>query len=88
MLVQKRFGRKVPLPSKMEIKRDLILMGKADMLVEDFNKGGGSKEDINDLIMRLVDEHHISSDRAQMLINRCDRGRAAPANASEDMGGL
>jgi hypothetical protein len=57
MRMQKRFGRKVPLPSTMEIKRDLMAMGNADMLVDAFERRGGTREDFSNLIADLVDDN-------------------------------
>jgi hypothetical protein len=88
MMAQKRFGRKIPLSSKMEIKRDLVLMGRADTLTENFNKDGGSEEDLARIINELIDEHRISLSRAQMLINRCVRDRVRLADASQNKVGL
>lgn len=76
MIGQKRFGRKIPLPSTMEIKRDLILMGEADVIINKLGNESIGNEEIAAVISRLVDEHHISSDRAQMLINRSKKALA------------
>ena len=65
MQFQKRFGRKIPVPSTMEIKRDLVVMAKIDALIDTLEKEGGSSEDLAAILTKLVDEHHISSDRAQ-----------------------
>jgi hypothetical protein len=88
MMAQKRFGRKIPLSSKMEIKRDLVLMGRADTLAENFNKDGGGEEGLAEIIKELIDERRISLSRAQMLINRCVRDRVRLADASQDKVGL
>jgi hypothetical protein len=85
MLSQKRFGRKIPVPSTMEIKRDLVLMSKIDALIDTLEKEGGSSEDLSAIVARLVDEHQISSDRARMLIDRYGRRKAALATAGQDL---
>jgi hypothetical protein len=82
MMVQKRFGRKMPLPSTMEIKRELVLMGRADSIIEEFKKEGGSEGDLVGTIKGLIDEHRISPDQAQMLINRSGYKRAGPSDIS------
>jgi DNA-binding transcriptional regulator YbjK len=85
MQFQKRFGRKIPVPSTMEIKRDLVVMTKVDALIDTLEKEGRSSEDLAAILAKLVDEHHISSDRAQMLISRYDRKKAAPVTDNQDL---
>ena len=81
MIGQKRFGRKIPLPSTMEIKRELVLMSKTDEIIDKFENDGGGSEELAAIVAGLIEEHHISSDRAQMLINRYGRSKAALATA-------
>lgn len=83
MQFQKRFGRKIPVPSTMEIKRDLVVMSKIDTLIESLEEEGRSSEDLAAILAKLVDEHHISSVRAQLLINRYGRRKAGPVTANQ-----
>ena len=82
MIGQKRFGRKIPLPSTMEIKRELVLMSKTDEIIDKFENDGGSSEELAAIVAGLIEERHISSDRAQMLISRYGRRKVALATAS------
>lgn len=82
MIGQKRFGRKIPLPSTMEIKRALVLMSKTDKIINKFENDGGSSEELATIFAGLIEERHISSDGAQMLISRYGRRKVALATAS------
>ena len=79
MIGQKRFGRKIPLPSTTEIRRDLILMTKVDAIVRTMKNEFRSSEDLAAAISGLIDENQISRSRAKMLINGYGRGKAALA---------
>jgi hypothetical protein len=74
MLTQKRFGRKVPLPSSMQIKRDLQEMHHAETLVEALGNFGVSKKDFRVMIAELLINKSISSNQARMLTIRYDPG--------------
>jgi hypothetical protein len=82
MIDQKRFGRKIALPSTVEIKRELVLMSKTDAIVDKFENEGGSSEELAAIVAGLIEERHISSERAQILINGFGRRKAAFATAS------
>jgi hypothetical protein len=84
MLIQKRFGRKMRLPSTVEIRRDLAAMTKVDALVDVLEKQGGTSEELAAVVASMIDEHEISPDRAQMLINRFGRRKAALATPAGD----
>jgi hypothetical protein len=80
MLNQKRFGRKVSIPSTMEIKRDLMDMAHADTVVKSFKNRGLTREDFGDMVSSLVADGLLSLDRAQVLTLRFER--TDPQNAS------
>ena len=85
MMPQKRFGRKIPLPSTFEIKRDLMIMSTTDALIDALDNQHGTDLDLNNIITNLTTQYHISSDRAQMLINRFGRGKAVLSTAGQDL---
>ena len=84
MIPQKRFGRKVPLPSTIEIKRDLMIMRTTDALIDALDKQHRTDLDLDSVIANLTAEYHISPDRAQMLVNRFDRGKVVLSSAGQD----
>ena len=83
MIGQKRFGRKLSLRSKMEIKRDLTMMGKADDIILRLNTENLSQEEFAAIVSGLIAEHHLTPERAQMLLGLYGRGKAAPASTGE-----
>jgi hypothetical protein len=80
-----RFGRKQRLPSTIQIKHDLIEMGQADILLFEIRKQSCATEELKNIIDGLIAEHHISRDRAKMLINRFGREKATLAAAGNDL---
>ncbi len=80
-----RFGRLTRLPSKAEIKRDLRMMSAADTLVASLSKQSGTREELAGIITGLIDQYHISPDRAHMLIDRFGRTQPALANAGSEL---
>jgi hypothetical protein len=80
-----RFGRKQRLPSTIQIKHDLVEMGRADTLLRELRKQPCTVEELNSIIGGLIAEHHISGDRAKMLISRFGREKAALASAGYDL---
>lgn len=80
-----RFGRLTRLPSKAEIKRDLRMMSAADTLVASLSKQSGTREELAGIITGLMDQYHISPDRAHMLIDRFGRTQPALANAGSEL---
>lgn len=80
-----RFGRKQRLPSTAQIKHDLVEMGRADTLLSELRKQSCTAKELNGVIDGLIAEHHISGDRAKMLVNRFGREKAAPASAGDDL---
>lgn len=80
-----RFGQVIRLPSTVEIKRDLKIMTAADTLVAAFTKQSGAREELAGIITRLIDQYHISPDRAHMLLDRFGRTQLALENAGEEL---
>lgn len=72
MADRKRFGRKLRLPSTIQIKHDLVEMGRADTLLFDLRKQSCTAKELSSIIDGLIAEHHLSRARAKMLINRLD----------------
>ena len=84
MLNQKRFGRKVSIPSTMEIKRDLMDMAHADTVVKSFKNRGLTREDFGDMVSSLVADGLLSLDRAQVLTLRFERTDPQSASRLDD----
>lgn len=70
MLKQVRFGRKLRVPSTSVIKHELRMMAATDLLVEGLRSGGRTPKEIGAVVGSLIDEYHISVDRAHMLMDR------------------
>lgn len=84
MLNQKRFGRKISIPSTMEIKRDLMDMAHADTVVKSFKNRGLTREDFGDVVSSLVADGLLSLDRAQVLTLRFERTDPQSASLVDD----
>ena len=65
-----KFGRKLPMPSSVQIKHDLRMMSAADTLVEAVSTKNYTPQDMSQLIDSLAEKYGISSDRVQKLSNR------------------
>ena len=74
-----RFGRKIPMPSTIEIKHDLRLMATADAIVATTAEGrsADSDEQLAAIVGDLAAKHGLSHDRAAMLVTRFGIGRDA-----------
>jgi hypothetical protein len=84
MLNQKRFGRKISIPSTMEIKRDLMDMAHADTVVKSFKNRGLTRDDFGDVVSSLVTDGLLSLDRAQVLTLRFERTDPQSASLVND----
>lgn len=73
MFNQKRFGRKISIPSTMEIKRDLMDMAHADTVVTSFKGRGVTRDEFKTMVSGLVADDLLSPDRAQILTLRFER---------------
>lgn len=84
MLNQKRFGRKISVPSMMEIKRDLMNMAHADTVVKSFKDRGLTRDEFGDVVSSLVADGLLSRDRAEVLTVRFDRTDPQSASLVDD----
>ncbi len=73
-----RFGRKIPMPSTVEIKHDLRLMEAADAIV------AGTAEQRDAIVGDLATKHGLPHDRAMMLAARLGIGRESLEGAAHD----
>ncbi|MCJ2087416.1 hypothetical protein MKK88_15700 [Methylobacterium sp. E-005] len=83
MFHQKRFGRKISVPSTIEIKRDLMDMAHADTVVTLFKGRGVTNDEFKTMVSGLVADDLLSPDRAQRLtlrFARADAENAGPAS--------
>lgn len=65
-----RFGRKMRLPSTVEIKHELTMMAAADALAIALREQKCSDSEFVEIIEEVQIRYHISRDRANMLLNR------------------
>lgn len=79
MLDRKRFGRKISIPSTMEIRRDLLEMAHADTVVESFKGRGVTREEFATMMSGLVADNLLSLNRARMLTLRFERAGSETA---------
>jgi len=78
-----KFGRRLPMPSSVQIKHDLKLMAAADTLVEAVRTKDCTAKELSLLISELTGQYRISPDRAQRLSDRFGaEQKAAPIVAS------
>ena len=78
-----KFGRKLPMPSLVEIKHDLRMMTATDALVEAMRTKDYTQEEMSYFIDSLAEKYGISSDRVQKLSSRFGvTQRAEPIAAS------
>jgi len=61
------------------------MMSAADTLVATFSKQNGTREELAGIITGLMDQYHISPDRAHMLIDRFGRAQLARENAGDEL---
>ncbi len=75
-----RYGRKIPMPSTIEIKHELRLMAAADALSH-----AATPEEIGHIVDDLAAKHGLSSERAAMLVERFGIGRQTLEGAAQDL---
>ena len=83
-----RFGRKIPMPSTIEIKHDLRLMATADAIAAATAgeaQGADSAARLAAIVGDLATKHGLSPDRAMMLVARFGIGRQALEGAGQDL---
>lgn len=67
MLKEKRFGRKIPLPSTMEIRRGLEAMAQVDTIVASFKAWSTTKEELVTLLAELIERKVLTAHQARRL---------------------
>lgn len=80
-----RFGRKVRLPSTFEIKRELMMMVKADAIAAALKAQECSADDFADILEELNIKYHVSRDRVNMLLCRFGPGWSGAMEAAKSL---
>ena len=80
-----RFGRKLAIPSTIQIKTDLRMMDAADTLASDGSDPATSDEDRRHAAGDLAAKHGISIERATMLVDRHGAARHALEAAAQTL---
>jgi len=70
MSTELRFGRKMRLPSIIEIKRELTMMAAADAIAIALKGQKCSAGNFAEIMGELTVKYHVSRDRANMLFSR------------------
>ncbi|WP_336492475.1 hypothetical protein [Methylobacterium nigriterrae] len=65
-----KFGRKVPMPSMVQIKHGLKMMAATDALVGAVREKNFTPEELSQLITELTEKYGIPPDRARILSSR------------------
>lgn len=78
-----RFGRKLAIPSTIQIKTDLRMMEAVDTLAADDSARPMSDEDRRHAAGDLALKHGISIERATMLVDRHGMARHALEAAAQ-----
>jgi len=86
MVNQKRFGRKISVPSTMEIRRELVNMAHADTVVKLFKGRGVTRDEFEKMVSGLVADNLLSPNRAQILTLRFGRTEPESASLVDDRG--
>jgi hypothetical protein len=81
MLKEKRFGRKIPLPSTMEIRRGLEAMAQADTIVAALRARATTKEEFATLLADLIERKVLTPDQARRLSDHFSRIGSDTASA-------
>lgn len=68
MLDRKRFGRKISIPSTMEIRRDLLEMAHADTVVESFKSRGVTREEFATMMSGSVADNLLSQSGSDVTL--------------------
>ncbi|WP_456016565.1 hypothetical protein [Methylorubrum populi] len=80
-----RFGRKIRLPSTIEIKHSLTMMAAADTLAVALKEQKCSASDFLELMEELNKKYHVSRDRANMLLSRFGPGQSEVMKAARSL---
>lgn len=80
-----RFGRKMRLPSTIEIKHGLTMMATADALAAALKGQECSASDFAEIMKELNIKYHVSRDRANMLLSRFGPGRSEVMDAAKSL---
>lgn len=85
MTTMLRFGRRIRLPSTIEIKRDLKMMATADTLAAALKGQECSASDFAEIMEELNGKYHVSRDRVNMLRSRFGPIQSAILDAAKSL---
>lgn len=80
-----RFGRRVRLPSTVEIKHKLTMMASADALAAALEDQKCSASDFVEILRELNIKYNVSRDRVHMILSRFGPGRSEMMEAAKSL---
>lgn len=80
-----RFGRKMRLPSTIEIKHDLTMMATADTLAAALKGHECSASNLVEIMEEINKRYYISQDTANMLLSRFGPGQSEVMEAAKSL---
>jgi len=63
----RHFGRRISMPSKIQIKRELMTMCMAEKLCSDLHSEGVTSHELSSIMKELIEQDDISPERANYV---------------------
>jgi hypothetical protein len=84
MRVALKFGRKVPMPSSIQIKHDLKMMAASDKLAVALQNEDCTQSELEDIVAKISGKYGVPIHVAQELSRRFERdNKSVSSNVSE-----